>query len=94
MNWFVRGDYQYTGSSQTTFNDLSTANGLPSHFKLDSYSILNLRLGLSSERWRAALFVDNLTNEYAMVLRDNAAFALRTTRNRPRTIGVKLTTNF
>jgi len=94
MDWFVRGDYQYTGDSQTTFNELSTANFMPSHFKLDAYSILNLRLGLRGERWGAYLFANNVTDERAVILRDNAAFALRTTRNRPRTIGVKVTANF
>jgi len=94
MDWFVRADYQYTGDSQTTFNELSTANFLPSYFELDSYGILNLRLGLSGERWGASLYVDNATDERAVILRDNAAYAERTTRNRPRTIGVRVKVNF
>ena len=94
MDWFLRADLQYTGESQTTFNELSTAQFQPSHFKLGDYSLLNLRLGLIGERWGASLFVDNVFDERAVILRDNNAYALRTTRNRPRTIGVKLTANF
>ncbi len=94
MDWFTRGDLQYTGDSQTTFNNLSTANGQPSHFRLDAYTLLNLRLGLRNERWDVSLFADNVTDERAEVLRDNAAYALRTTINRPRTIGVRLSVDF
>jgi iron complex outermembrane receptor protein len=94
LDWFTRGDLQYTGDSQTTFNELSTANGQPSHFELDSYTLLNLRMGLRNERWDVSLFADNVTDERAEILRDNAAYALRTTINRPRTIGVRLSVDF
>jgi outer membrane receptor protein involved in Fe transport len=89
-----RVDYSYTGDSTTTFNDLSTANGIPSHFNPDSYALLNLRLGVQNERWAAALYVDNVTDERAQILIDNSAVAVRVTRNRPRTAGINLRFNF
>lgn len=89
-----RVDYAYTGDSTTTFNDLSTANGIPSHFNPDSYGLLNLRLGVQNERWAAALFIDNATDERAQILIDNSSVAVRVTRNRPRTAGVNVRFNF
>jgi iron complex outermembrane recepter protein len=94
LDGFGRVDYSYTGDSTTTFNDLSTANGLPSHFDPGAYGLLNLRLGMQSERWTAALFVENATDERAELLIDNAAVAQRITRNRPRTFGMNVRYNF
>lgn len=94
LDGFGRMDYSYTGASTTTFNDLSTANGLPSNFNPGAYGLLNLRLGVQSERWTAALFVENATDERAELLIDNAAVAQRITRNRPRTFGMNVRYNF
>jgi iron complex outermembrane recepter protein len=94
LDGFGRVDYSYTGDSTTTFNDLSTANGLPSHFNPDAYGLLNLRLGVQSERWTAALFVENAADERAELLIDNAGVTERITRNRPRTFGMNVRYNF
>jgi len=94
LDGFGRVDYSYTGDSTTTFNDLSTANGLPSHFNPDAYGLLNLRLGVQNERWTAALFVENATDERAELLIDNAGVTERITRNRPRTFGMNVRFNF
>jgi outer membrane receptor protein involved in Fe transport len=94
LDGFGRADYSYTGDSTTTFNDLSTANGMPSHFNPDDYGLLNLRLGVQNERWSAALFVENATDERAQLLIDNAAVTERITRNRPRTFGMNVRYNF
>jgi outer membrane receptor protein involved in Fe transport len=94
LDGFGRADYSYTGDSTTTFNDLSTANGLPSNFNPDDYGLLNLRLGVQNERWSAALFVENATDERAQLLIDNAAVTERITRNRPRTFGMNVRYNF
>ncbi|HKU13496.1 MAG TPA: TonB-dependent receptor [Steroidobacteraceae bacterium] len=94
LDGFGRVDYSYTGDSTTTFNDLSTANGLPSHFNPDAYGLLNLRLGVQNERWTVALFVDNATDERAELLIDNASVTHRITRNRPRTFGMNVRFDF
>jgi outer membrane receptor protein involved in Fe transport len=94
LDGFGRVDYSYTGDSTTTFNDLSTANGLPSHFEPDAYGLLNLRLGVQNERWTVALFVDNATDERAQLLIDNAGVTERITRNRPRTFGMNVRFDF
>ena len=88
---FLRLDYTHTGDSTTTFNEQSVrGGGESSHFKLDSYGLLNLRLGVEFAHWTATLYADNLTDERADILIDNAAQATRVTRNRPRTIGLKI----
>ena len=67
--------------------------------RLPSYNLGNLRLGLSGDRWTAALFVDNLTNKEALldplpqVGVQTAAFT-RYTVNQPRTIGVDVSYHF
>lgn len=94
LKGFARADYSYTGSSTTTFNALSTANGLPSYFTPAGYSLVNLRLGVESSRWSAALFVDNVANKRAEVLIDNASVTQRITRNRPRTVGLQVKVDF
>jgi iron complex outermembrane receptor protein len=94
LDGFGRVDYSYTGDSTTTFNDLSTANGIPSHFNPEAYGLLNLRLGVQNERWTVALFVDNATDERAQLLSDNAGVTERITRNRPRTFGMNVRFDF
>lgn len=89
-NGFLRADWTYTGDSTTTFNESSfNGNGDSSYFELDSYNLLNLRAGIRSNHWTTTLYVDNVTNETAEILTDNASIALRVTRNRPRTVGIK-----
>ena len=91
---FARADYSYTGKSATTFNSSSfTDFGDGSHFKLDSYGLLNLRFGVQSDHWTATLYINNATNKLAELLTDNAAAVTRITRNRPRTVGLKLQYN-
>ena len=94
LSAFARADVSHTGSSTTTFNALSTANGLPSYFTPPAYSLLNLRFGIEKARWSATLFVDNVANKRAIVLIDNAAVTERITRNRPRTVGIQARINF
>jgi len=94
LSAFARVDVSHTGGSTTTFNALSTANGLSSYFTPPAYSLLNLRFGIEKEQWSAALFVDNVADKRAVVLVDNAAVTERITRNRPRTIGIHVRVNF
>ncbi len=94
LEGFGRVDYSYTGDSTTTFNELSTANGMPSHFNPASYSLVNLRFGVRKDRWTTALFIDNVTDERAQLLIDNSSVTERITRNRPRTIGLNVRFDF
>ena len=65
--------------------------------ELPAYSIVNLRVGVLKNKWDAALFVNNLTNERALLALDQE----RGTRarvgfltNQPRTIGISTRVNY
>ena len=64
---------------------------------LPAYTLLNLRAGLSRSGWEAAVFVNNVTNERALLaldrergLRARVGYLV----NQPRTVGVSLNFNY
>lgn len=59
VNMFVQADYNYKGSSYSGLGEVSL-------FRLDSYSTVDLRTGISSEdgSWRASIWGRNITNSY------------------------------
>ncbi len=65
--------------------------------KLPAYDIVNLRLGVLKGRWDTALFVNNLTDEKALLALDRErGFRARVgyLTNQPRTFGVSTRVNF
>jgi iron complex outermembrane recepter protein len=96
----VFGDYQLTGRLADTYvgpaYDQAYAFALP----LASYNLVNARLGLGSDRWTAALFVDNLTNKIAELTTNNTQFQfnipqlVRISTNQPRTFGTEVNYRF
>ncbi|MFC1797240.1 TonB-dependent receptor [Pseudomonadota bacterium] len=89
-NGFVRGDFSYTGSSQTQFN----SNG-QFYNEQSSYSILDLRFVTDTEDWRIAVYLDNVFDERAeLTIVENLAVPLSIFTNRPRTFGVSVRRNF
>lgn len=90
---FLRGDIAHVGSSISRTVDAANPRTRP------SYTIANARLGLKADDWQAAVFVDNLFNEDA-VLGDSRTLAAeslgraRVVRSRPITFGVDLRKNF
>ncbi len=84
---YVRADYSYSGDSYQDFNFASD------NFHRPSYQLANLRLGVASELWEAAIFVDNVFNEVAVwniVRLDTFEHSI----NRPRTVGLTLRRNW
>jgi outer membrane receptor protein involved in Fe transport len=57
-----------------------------------SYSIMNLRLGLTSpsNRWLAEFYVTNLADKNAIVYSNTGNFDTRLTTNEPRAFGLRL----
>jgi iron complex outermembrane recepter protein len=68
--------------------------------KLPSYNLANARVGLSTDKWSASLFVDNLTNKMAELTANNTSFQfnipalVRITTNQPRTYGTQVSYKF
>ncbi len=69
-------------------------------FILPSYSIANARIGLSTDRWEANVFVNNFTNKVAEMTANNTSFQfniaalIRYTTNQPRTFGTQVNYKF
>jgi iron complex outermembrane receptor protein len=65
--------------------------------ELPAYDILNLRFGYTTEAWEAALFVNNLTDERALLSLDQERGTLARVgylTNQPRTFGVSTRVKF
>lgn len=60
----------------------------------DSYAIANLAFGVSSDEWKAEIYIDNVTDESAILYIDNQQFTPKVVTNRPRTIGLRLSYDF
>ena len=101
---FVLGSVNYVdetleilGSSST---DVASCCLIESTNVRPDYTLVNLRVGyISDSRWQASIFVDNLTDEEAYFsYSDNIVVPVpaydRTSRNRPRTIGVSAQFDF
>jgi iron complex outermembrane receptor protein len=74
-----------------------TQNTFTFNPELPAYNVVNLRVGILKNRWDTALFVNNVTNETALLALDQE----RGTRarvgfltNQPRTIGITTRVNF
>jgi outer membrane receptor protein involved in Fe transport len=60
----------------------------------DSYVLANLSFGITNEQWKAELFIDNLTDESAILYIDTQQFTPKVVSNRPRTIGFRFSYDF
>jgi outer membrane receptor protein involved in Fe transport len=70
---------------------------IPFEAELPSYDIVNLRWGVSSDRWEAGLFVNNVFDERAFLSVDRErgrSARVGYLTNLPRTVGVNLRMNF
>jgi hypothetical protein len=89
LTGFVNGALTYTGNSATQFrpND-------PLYRQLPAYTLANVRLGIARGNWRGTVFVDNLTDERAVLFTDARAGYDRDYVNRPRTLGITVRRTF
>ncbi|MBT8078720.1 MAG: TonB-dependent receptor [Gammaproteobacteria bacterium] len=79
---FTQLVYSYTDDVISSLN----AGAL---FMQDDYATFDVNLGYRRDNWSATLFVDNLTDELADLFISNEDDIIKTTPNRPRTIGVR-----
>jgi outer membrane receptor protein involved in Fe transport len=91
FNSYVLLAASYTGSSwnQITEGDLSGLKHWDRRRKQDSYHNVNIRAGIEQGRWGVDLFVNNLTDEVAMLNVQARPYEQSVTTNRPRTFGAK-----
>ena len=96
----IFNDYTLTGRIADNYVGPSYDEAFYFGIPLPSYAIANARLTLSTDRWSANLFVDNLTNKIAELTANNTSFQFnipaltRYTTNQPRTFGTQVNFKF
>ena len=89
--WDVRGDWLAHVQGQVVYSDDSRSDVINiNSAPVDGYTTLGLRSGVTTDRWSAELFVDNVTNENGELANNFVFDRERATVMRPRTIGVRL----
>ena len=85
VNGYVRGNVSYRSE---IYQDFAQSEALTR----PSYFLAGARIGVETDRWDAALFADNLFDEYIIYTLDNTGVEARP--GRPRTWGVRVTGKF
>jgi outer membrane receptor protein involved in Fe transport len=94
------GNYDFTGRVSANYTGTSFDQSFFYGFQLPSYTIAAARFGLSTDKWTATLFIDNLTNKIAETTANNTSFqfnipgVVRYTTNQPRTFGTQINYRF
>jgi iron complex outermembrane receptor protein len=60
----------------------------------ESYAIANVSVGITKDDWKVELYIDNLTDESAVLYIDTQQFTPKVVTNRPRTVGLRLSYDF
>jgi iron complex outermembrane receptor protein len=60
----------------------------------ESYAIANVSVGITKDDWKVELYIDNLTDESAVLYIDTQQFTPKVVTNRPRTVGLRLSFDF
>lgn len=93
FNYLIHADVSYHDSSHTTLAANTTRD--PFDVRLQSYALVNLRLGIKNDLWTAAVFARNLFDKRAQVDAISSSqdpLALITVR--PQTFGVSVSRKF
>ncbi|WP_341205824.1 TonB-dependent receptor [uncultured Psychrosphaera sp.] len=81
----------YSGVNYQDRNGQTFAGG---RYIQDSYFLANLSFGVTNDEWKAEIFIDNLTNESAILYIDTQQFTPKVVSNRPRSIGFRFSYDF
>jgi iron complex outermembrane receptor protein len=102
LQYVVRGRYEWDvkeggafaqvayAFTDDTVSSINAGELLP----LASYKTLDLALGYQRDNWSTTLFIENATDELAEVFKSNEDDIVKTTPNRPRTVGVRFSYKF
>jgi outer membrane receptor protein involved in Fe transport len=91
---FMLATWTYNGETLNSLAGIQVSIEQADVRRTDSYDILNFRFGLEAEGWSAALFVDNLFNEYAPLFYSERYAQPRATVLPPRTFGINFRKDF
>jgi len=81
----------YSGVNYQDSNGQTFAGG---RYIQDSYYLANLSFGVTNSEWKAEIFIDNLTNESAILYIDTQQFTPKVVSNRPRSVGFRFSYDF
>ncbi|MDN4502691.1 TonB-dependent receptor [Alteromonadaceae bacterium BrNp21-10] len=81
----------YSGVNYLDSNGQVFAGG---RYVQESYVLANVSVGVKHNEWKVELYVDNLTDESAVLYIDNQQFTPKVVTNRPRTVGMRLSVDF
>ena len=81
----------YTGTNFKDSNGETFAGG---RYVQDSYILANLSFGVTNDEWKAEFFIDNVTDESAILYIDTQQFTPKVVSNRPRTVGFRFSYDF
>jgi outer membrane receptor protein involved in Fe transport len=84
---YTQLSYSYTGSSWSEIRPQR-------RFPQDSYSLVNLRAGISKDKWGIDLYVNNLTDEVADIYVHPRNYEPTTIVSRPRSYGASIWKSF
>ena len=93
-NAWLRLQWSYTGDMLNQVEETTLDDGPSPQIKQPSYNIGDLRFGIDSVKWSFQAYVNNLTDERAVLFANPYEFDYffgrsRVTVNRPRTFGVR-----
>ncbi len=108
INWFggganlayVRLQWSYTDDMYNIFEPLELyADGPSPQIKQPAYNIGDVKFGVNGDRWSVQLFINNVTDERAVLFANPFEFDYffgrgRETVNRPREYGIRYTQRF
>ncbi|MFT5758635.1 MAG: iron complex outermembrane receptor protein [Alteromonadaceae bacterium] len=81
----------YSGVNYKDSNGKTFAGG---RYVQDSYILANISFGVTNDEWKAELYIDNLTDESAILYIDTQQFTPKVVTNRPRTVGFRFSYDF
>ncbi len=81
----------YSGVNYADSNGQTFAGG---RYIQDSYILANISFGVTNDEWKAELYIDNLSDESAILYIDTQQFTPKVVTNRPRTIGFRFSYDF
>ena len=81
----------YSGVNYQDSNGQTFAGG---RYVQDSYVLANLSFGVTTDEWKAELFIDNVMDESAILYIDTQQFTPKVVTNRPRTVGIRFSYDF
>jgi hypothetical protein len=84
---FIHGNYQHVSNSYNVF-DQTVRRELP------AYDITNIRIGLNTQHWSSALFINNVFDERGILVVEDDIIGQWVTATPPLTIGISATWTF